>query len=34
MKLLVDEDTQAHRLLAMLRQAGHDIVCVADLGKR
>lgn len=33
MKLLVDEDTQAHRLLGMLRQAGHDIVCVADLGK-
>lgn len=33
MKLLVDEDTQAHRLLGMLRQAGLDVVCVAELDK-
>ncbi len=33
MKLLVDEDTQSDRLLAMLRAAGHDVLSVAELGK-
>jgi len=31
MKLLVDEDTQAHRLLDALRHAGHDVASVAEL---
>ena len=32
MKLLVDEDSQARRLLDALRQAGHDVQSVAELG--
>ncbi|MBN9405618.1 MAG: DUF5615 family PIN-like protein [Burkholderiales bacterium] len=32
MKLLVDEDSQARRLLDALRQAGHDVLSVAELG--
>lgn len=32
MKLLVDEDTQARRLLDALRHAGHDVASVAELG--
>lgn len=32
MKLLVDEDSQARRLLDALRHAGHDVLSVAELG--
>ena len=32
MKLLVDEDSQAHRLLEALRHAGHDVLSVGELG--
>lgn len=32
MKLLVDEDTQARRLLDALCHAGHDVLSVAELG--
>lgn len=32
MRLLVDEDTQARRLLDALRQAGHDVLSVAEWG--
>ncbi|MFT3717910.1 DUF5615 family PIN-like protein [Pseudorhodoferax sp.] len=32
MKLLVDEDSQARRLLDALRHAGHDVASVAELG--
>lgn len=32
MKLLVDEDTQARRLLDALRHAAHDVGSVAELG--
>lgn len=31
MKLLLDEDSQAHRLINALRLAGHDVLSVADL---
>lgn len=31
MKLLVDEDTQARRLIDLLKEAGHDVVSIADL---
>jgi predicted nuclease of predicted toxin-antitoxin system len=33
MKLLVDEDSQARRLLDALRHAGHDVHSVAELGR-
>ena len=32
MKLLVDEDTKAKKLLGLLRKAGHDVVSTQDLG--
>ena len=32
MRLLVDEDSQAQRLLDALRQAGHDVLSVAEAG--
>lgn len=32
MKLLVDEDSQARRLLDAPRHAGHDVLSVAELG--
>lgn len=32
MRLLVDEDTQSHLLLRLLRESGHDVVAVAELG--
>lgn len=31
MKLLIDEDSQSHRQIKVLRAAGHDIVSVAEL---
>jgi predicted nuclease of predicted toxin-antitoxin system len=32
LRLLVDEDTQANRLIALLQTAGHDVVTVAEAG--
>lgn len=32
MKLLVDEDTQARRLIDLLKAAGHNVASVGDLG--
>ena len=32
LKLLVDEDSQAHRLLKLLRNAGHDVLTVNEAG--
>ncbi len=29
---MVDEDTQAHRLLEMLRADGHDILTISEIG--
>jgi predicted nuclease of predicted toxin-antitoxin system len=31
MKILVDEDSQARRLLEILRRDGHDVVTIAEL---
>jgi predicted nuclease of predicted toxin-antitoxin system len=33
MKILVDEDSQARRLLEILRRDGHDVICIAELDK-
>ncbi len=32
MRLLLDEDTQAHVLVRLLREAGHDVETVAEAG--
>lgn len=32
LKLLVDEDIQAHRLVEMLRADGHDVVTIGEAG--
>ncbi len=32
MRLLLDEDTQAHVLVRLLREAGHDTKTVAEIG--
>ena len=32
MRLLVDEDAQARALLRLLRESGHDVATVAELG--
>jgi predicted nuclease of predicted toxin-antitoxin system len=32
LRLLVDEDTQARRLISMLREAGHEVVTVPEAG--
>jgi predicted nuclease of predicted toxin-antitoxin system len=34
LRLLLDEDTQARRLVERLRQAGHDILTTAEAGLR
>lgn len=34
MRLLLDEDTQAKRLVLLLRSQGHDVVTVADCDHR
>jgi predicted nuclease of predicted toxin-antitoxin system len=33
MKLLIDEDSQSHRQIDVLRAAGHDVVSVAELNR-
>jgi predicted nuclease of predicted toxin-antitoxin system len=32
LRLLVDEDTQAKRLVKLLREAGHDVLTVEEAG--
>ncbi|MEB3179278.1 MAG: DUF5615 family PIN-like protein [Nostocaceae cyanobacterium] len=32
LKLLIDEDTQAHRLVEMLRESGHDVLTISEAG--
>ena len=32
MRLLVDEDSQSKRLVHLLREAGHDVLTVAEVG--
>lgn len=34
LRLLVDEDTQSRRLVALLRQAGHDVLTANEAGLR